>query len=143
MPRIIRRAPPRRTKAAPRALTPDAQTTPRLISDAEKRELILAHAEHHRTRPQKWGVGYAVGLVASCLVVAVGWFMTLETNLRNGWPTSSDPSWTIVKDRLDDMKKDARERTRQETESIQRLREQYQKAKQQAVSATTSSPGIH
>lgn len=138
MTRPIRRAPPRRAKSAPRLLVLEADATPRILSDEEKRGLILAHAKHHRSRPQKWGLGYAVGLVASCLVVAFGWFLTLDTNLHNGWSTSPDPSWTVVKDRLHEMKDDARARTSQEVRAIQQLQGQYKTIKQQAASATST-----
>src|SRR5574337_1583466 len=91
MPRATRRAPPaqRRPKATRQAsvTTEDLRDEPRMMSEDEKRELILAHAAARANEKGPWGPGYFVAVVASCLVVATGWWMTLNANVRTvPWP---------------------------------------------------------
>ena len=138
MPRPLRRSVPRRSHVISRGETSSSSATPRLLSDAEKHELILAHTEHHRTRPESWGLGYAVGLVASCLVVALGWFATLNVNLRSGLSTAPDPAWVTVQDRLRGLKQDWQKQKPANTEEINKLRTQYEAAKKQATTESTT-----
>ena len=143
MSHAIRRSPPRRAKTLSLRET-SGDGTPRLLSAEEKHELILAHAEHHRSRSQPWGAGYAVALVASCLVVALGWFTTLDTNLRSGISHEPRTPWTGAKNHLQEMKQDWQSRARAGTESVQQIRQQYASARRAAqTSSVTSSTPIH
>ncbi len=67
------------------------------MSSDHKRELILAHAAVRHARPKiGWGIGYYVGVTASCLVVFSGWWMTVGTHLTSGISPQQDAAYQII-----------------------------------------------
>ncbi len=77
-----RKPPARHAETATNHAIHDAS---RLISHEEKHELIRAHAATRRQRPQGYGLGYYIGVAASCLVVATGWLLTMNHGI---WQTA-------------------------------------------------------
>ncbi|MSR85311.1 hypothetical protein EXS71_02655 [Candidatus Uhrbacteria bacterium] len=73
-----------------------------LYSAHEKHKLIMAHANARGERPD-WGLGYYIGIAASCLVVVTGWWLTLGTNLRTHVPTQ-DPSVQRLQKDIKDLR---------------------------------------
>lgn len=61
-----------------------------IVTDDEKRQLILAHAAAREGRPENWGLGYYVAVAASCLVVVTGWMLTLGSGIRSQIPSQPD-----------------------------------------------------
>ena len=53
-----------------------------LLSHDQKRELILAHAAARQARRLPKGWFYVMGIVASCLVVMAGWWLTVGSWIR-------------------------------------------------------------
>jgi hypothetical protein len=105
-----RRAPPRRSpglrprhakKTLEEALiTPQDQQERSVLSHEEKHQLILAHAARHAAHGQGWGIGYSIAILASCLVVVSGWWITLDTNMRRSINPSSDQTWESMSSEL-------------------------------------------
>ncbi len=61
-----------------------------IVTDDEKRQLILAHAAVREQRRENWGLGYYGAIAASCLVIITGWMLTLGSGLRSQIPNESD-----------------------------------------------------
>lgn len=76
----------------------------RILSEEEKHQMILAHAAKHSAHPQGWGIGYSIAIMASCLVVVSGWWLTLDSNVRRSLPTTSDQTWNEVKTGVEELK---------------------------------------
>ncbi len=120
---------------------------PRMISSDEKRELILAHAEARSRRPtQNWGMGYYIGIAASCLVVATGWWLTIGTSLRVRLPTEPDQAAQILKEQTDKLKEEWQKKPSSESwsDAMNVVKQQYKDAieKEQAAIAASSSASI-
>ncbi|MBM3204819.1 hypothetical protein FJZ48_02460 [Candidatus Uhrbacteria bacterium] len=97
MPTRTHRRPPRRHD---RAVHDDE--TPRVMSSEEKAALIHAHhaARQRHAHPRGWGLGYYVGITASCLVIITGWWMTVGTNLRQSLSDQPDEAAQILQTNL-------------------------------------------
>lgn len=59
---------------------PPIETHQPAFHHEEKRRLILAHAQARRERPRGLGFFHYVAIVASCFVIMIGWWMTMERN---------------------------------------------------------------
>lgn len=111
-----RRTPPKRTHVQHAA----EESSPVILSHEEKHELIRAHADARRARPEKMGLGYYIAVAASCLVVVSGWIYTLDRGL---WTPPSKPDPTV----------------QQLEDNVERLKVQWEKAKADAAAVTVTS----
>ncbi len=101
-----RRAPPRSTTTRRPSASKESKIAPEplVISDDgqdlfqqgiilphHKRQLILAHAQARQARhmPHRWV--YLMGVAASCLIVMVGWWMTVGTWIKGQIMYASQP----------------------------------------------------
>lgn len=87
------------------------------MSSEEKYELIRAHAEARKARPNRLGLGYYIAIAASCLVVASGWLYTLDRGL---WipPREPDPALQELQDTTAELKRQWEEARREAKEAI-------------------------
>ena len=106
---MLHRSPPKRrqTRALPRPVIKQDKPKPvielasRLVfSEDEKRELIMAHADARKGREQGMGLGHYIAIVAGCLLVVGGWWLTLERNILYLSPPQDESFSAIAKDRL-------------------------------------------
>ena len=110
-----------------------------MLNDEEKRELILAHAAARAHEPREWGIGYAVGLLATILIVVTGWVLTFERNLRVQLPTTQDSLVSGTKERVETILQNA-PTPKQVTDSVEAQRRAYEAAiKAARVSQAASS----
>ncbi len=67
-----------------------------LLKPRDKRELILAHAAARAARRVGGKWTYLIGVSASCLVLASGWWLTVGTELRRQLqiPAANRPSFS-------------------------------------------------
>lgn len=150
MPRLTRR-PPEASKRRPKG---GARTTRHafshddepLIIPHEKQALIRAHADARVKARTGWGIGYYIGVAASCLVVVSGWWLTLDKNIRTNMNPGRDPLVQVLDESTDDLRDnmeqvaDGPNGTHAMQASVQRLREEYERARLEAQSqATTTS----
>lgn len=91
MPRPPRRAAPRRSRPQTTAESSS------IVTNDEKRQLILAHAAARAGRSQPWGLGYYVAVAASCLIIVTGWTLTVKSGLRSQIPSQSDSILTTLR----------------------------------------------
>ncbi|MFA6429487.1 MAG: hypothetical protein WCV84_03230 [Patescibacteria group bacterium] len=87
MPRTVRRTSPKRRASSQeeQELSFDREGTANLDSTqkhAVVRDMILRHSlvRANQPQPSKWA--FPIGVLASCLVIVSGWWMTLDTNIR-------------------------------------------------------------
>lgn len=115
-----RRTPPQRTHVQHAA----DESSPVILSQEEKHELIRAHAASRHARPEKMGLGYYVAVAASFLIVATGWVYTFDRGLWNT-PQAPDPAVQQLQD------------------NAERLKIEWQKAKARAaLPAATSTDSL-
>lgn len=101
MKKATRRIPSKRR--APRAVSSVLHEDPRILSEEEKHELILAHAQARKNEPREFGLGYYIAVAASCLVVMTGWWLTLGTTISSGVPQQSDPAVEALKEATEQL----------------------------------------
>jgi hypothetical protein len=140
MPKTTRRTAPRRSKKPrPEPVLHEEVTwnleEPHVLTEEEKRELILAHVAARAEEPRQWGIGYAIGLVASCLVVAVGWLMTFSSNMRASLTPEPEPLLEATREPL--------QKFQEELPSlpdfgrpIEELKRQFEEERRRAASST-------
>jgi hypothetical protein len=114
------------------------------MMSSNKRELILAHhaARQKNPHPRGWGVGYYVGIAASCLVIITGWWMTVGTNLRHGLSTEPDEAAQIIQTNIEKFREgfpaDEVEQGKQQMKAnVEGMKKEYDQAvkEQQAFDA--------
>lgn len=125
-----RRHPPTRHR---RASHEHEVQSARMLSADEKRGLILAHhaARKEHAHPRGWGMGYYIGIAASCLVIITGWWMTLGTNLRTGLKPESDEATQILQENMTDFQQNISQTfspTQEIKADVEAMKQQYQQA---------------
>ncbi len=122
------------------------QTSSRVLSSEEKRELILAHhaARKKNGKPHPaWGFGYYVGIAASCLVIVTGWWATLSGSLNYEAQSSDEGVIQTIKNGINEFRSTWRSgagRSANEVRNtVDAAKEEYQQAviRQKALEAAT------
>lgn len=154
MPRLTRR-PPEASKRRPRGPARTAhqplfsQDETPLVVPHQKHALIRAHADARVKARTGWGIGYYIGVAASCLVVVSGWWLTLDQNIRSNIDPGRDPLVQVLDEGAEGLRQNVEQAAQGPNGmhamqvSVERLREEYERARIQAeaeaVAATRSS----
>ncbi len=140
MPRISRRPPvasKRRLTSGTRSSTHTTfsrQGEP-LVVPHEKHALIQAHASARENVRRGWGWGSYIGIIASCLVVVSGWWLTLDTNIHTNIDPVRDPLVQMLDDgtrEVGNNMHNASGSVRAIENSITGVRQEFERARLQA-----------
>lgn len=150
MPRLPRR-PPEASKRRPTGHARvasetafSAEHTP-LIVPHEKHALIRAHADARAKVRTGWGIGYYIGVAASCLVVVSGWWLTLDKNIRTNLDPGRDSLIDVVSESTQELQQntqnaaDGAHGIRAMQSNLDLLRQEYERARIQAEASRTTS----
>lgn len=77
-----RRAPAKKANVRTRAASPDIQVAPRIMSDEEKHQLILAHSRARKPVDQGQRASVWVGAAVCIIFIAGAWMMTIGSTLK-------------------------------------------------------------
>jgi hypothetical protein len=118
-----------------------------LISDAEKHELIRAHADSRAMKSLSPGLGYYVAVGISCVMVGAGWLMTLDANYGLHEETEPDSAVQAVKEGVTKFRQETEVVIPAMKENVERLTDEIQKAadaekdkaEEESVSSTEES----
>ncbi len=112
-----------------------------LVAPQEKHALIRAHAEAREQARTRWGIGYYIGVAASCLVVVSGWWFTLDRNVRSNISPARDPLVQIIDEGMGDFRKNTQQSSSMGAvqDSMNQLRQEFERARTQAVAEQGTS----
>jgi hypothetical protein len=110
-----------------------------MLNGEEKRELILAHAAAREQEPREWGLGYAVGLFATLLIVVTGWAYTFRQNIRARATPGPDPLIQGTRERVEDALPPVRQ-VKDSVEQVRRAYEEAVKAERARIATSTTKP---
>ena len=82
-----------------------AERDPHVISSDEKRGLILAHHDARQKHGTPTAFVFYAGIAASCLVVFVGYAMTIGKTFQSNLQIRQDPAVQVLTKSIEDAQK--------------------------------------
>lgn len=92
---------PKQRKLKPEASEDAFSETPRVLSDEEKRQLILAHASVRAPKDPVQRATMWAGMFVALAVIFGGWWLSVGRNIQKGVEGGDRKDWKAMEDRLD------------------------------------------
>jgi len=141
MKKPIRRS-PSKSKTS-RAASSASNEDRHLLSEEEKRELILAHTEARQDGQKSPGPGFYIAIVASSLAVIVGWWTTLGITINANASQQPDPAVEAFKEATQQLKAGLEKQSQGIKETVHEASDSLQQAVKASATSTPETVNVH
>lgn len=114
-----RRAPAKKGTVRTRTAAPSISVAPRILSEEEKHQLILAHARARKPVDPGQRVSLWVGVALCLLFIVGGWWFTLKSGISRTMAGPPDPTLTQSAELTSDFLKGSAEQTEETGNTLQ------------------------